>query len=168
MKHLTVLRHGKAEDPLRSAQDFARPLTERGEKDSRSAARIVANLQPPVDWCITSPAARASATAATLADTVGPLLHVQAEDGVYMATADALLDILTRVPADKEHVALVGHNPGLEELVSGLCAGNALHMNIHLPTATVAHIELEIFRWDQIRWGSGKLKLLTPPKTCKK
>ena len=168
MKYLTVVRHGKAADPLRAAQDFDRALTERGEKDSKAAARMVANLQPPADWCISSPAVRARGTAATIADALGPLLHLQYEDAAYLASADTLLELLGKTPEEMEHVVLVGHNPGLEELVAGLCAGHALHVNLTMPTATVAHIELEAFRWDQLRWGCGKLKLLAPPKTCKK
>lgn len=168
MKHLTVVRHGKAEDPTRSAQDFDRPLAERGEKDSKAAARIVASLQPPVDWCVSSPAVRARGTATTLADALGPLVHLHYEEAAYMASADTLLDLLSRTPDEMEHVVLVGHNPGLEELVAGLCAGSALNVNLRLSTATVAHIELEIFRWDLLRWGCGQLKMLAPPKTCKK
>jgi phosphohistidine phosphatase SixA len=52
--------------------------------------------------------------------------------------------------------------------VAGLAAGAATHLNFNLPTAAIAHLELEIFWWNQIRWGSGQLILLLPPKLLRK
>lgn len=168
MRYLTVIRHGKADDPTGYGDDRQRPLVERGLKDLRSMARFVENLQPPVDWWISSPAMRARQTTLALLDALGIDPVVRYEDDVYPGYADELLGLLANAPPDRNHVALVGHNPGLEELVAGLCASNSLHLNFRLPTAAIAHIELEISHWEQVRWGCGSLRFLVAPKLLKK
>lgn len=168
MKYLTAIRHAKAEDPLDYARDFDRPLSEKGQKDARQSARVIANLEPPVDWWISSTALRTRETTDAICTAIGYTKHTQWEDTAYAADADTLLELLSAVPQEATHVVLVGHNPGLEELVTGLCAGSTRQMNLHLATSTVADLELEIFRWDQIRWGSGQLRLLVAPKAFKK
>ena len=84
-----------------------------------------------------------------------------------MASADTLLELLRRAPEDAEHVVLIGHNPGLEELSAGLCSGASDNSVLTLVTASLAHFELDIARWSQIRWGAGQLRLLVSAKVLK-
>ena len=168
MKYLTVIRHAKAEDPMSYASDLDRPLTEKGQKDAKQMARVLSNLEPAVDWWISSPAVRTRETTQILADYLNYTKHKVWETGVYAAEVDTLLEILREQPQEAEHIALVGHNPGLEELIVGLCAGSSRHLNLRLPTCALAHLELQIFRWDQIRWGCAQLQLLVAPKVLKK
>ncbi len=168
MKALTIIRHAKAAPPEEYANDVDRPLTTRGLKDAKHMAEVLVRLEPPVDWLISSSAIRARETAEKLAtglDFTNPIIW---QDAAYLADADTLLAILSEAPQDIEHVVLVGHNPGVEELVAGLCTGSPPHMNITMPTATLAHLHLEIFWWNQIRWGCGQLQLLVTPKVLKK
>lgn len=164
MRFLTVIRHAKAADPAEYDEDFDRPLTERGERDAVAIGRMLRAMRPSVDWWIVSAAERALKTGAILraqCDDEGEL-HVVRE--AYLATSDTLLSLLQMAPADVKHVALVAHNPGLEELIAGLTAGDARHFNFRLATGAFAHIELETPRWDQVRWGSGQLRYLVAPK----
>jgi len=168
MRSLTAVRHAKAADPADYDDDFDRPLTERGERDAAHIGALLHGLRPPIDWWIVSTAVRALTTGTILraqCDEEGEL-HVVRD--AYLATSDTLLSLLAMAPADARHVAIVAHNPGLEELVAGLTAGDARHFNFRLATAAFAHIELEIPRWDQIRWGSGQLRYLVAPKLLKK
>lgn len=168
MKHLTIVRHAKADDPLLHENDIDRPLTEKGFKDARSAARLIAALDPPVDWWISSPAQRARDTVIVLTSELDFGDDVRYAEEAYPGQADRLLALLAAVPPNIEHVGLVGHNPGLEELVAGLCAANSAHLNFRLPTAAVAFLDLEIARWDQVRWGCGQLRTLLAPRLMKK
>jgi phosphohistidine phosphatase len=168
MRQLTVLRHAKAEDPSLTMQDFQRPLAERGNKDARAAARVLAALPTPVDWWISSPAVRARATAEAVAAELGYTKTIQFADEGYPGTPDGWLALLAAVPPEAQHVAIVGHNPSLEGLITGLTTGDCQHLNFRLPTAGVAYLELEIAHWDQVRWGCGQLRVLAPPKVVRK
>lgn len=168
MRYVTAIRHAKAADPADYDDDFDRPLTERGQRDAAAVGRMLQALQPPIDWWIASSAARALETA--------QILHTQCDDegelhvvrDAYAAPSDTLLSLVRLAPADARHVAIVAHNPGMEELVAGLTAGDARHFNFRMGTAAFAHIQVEITRWDQVRWGSGQLRYLVAPKLLRK
>ncbi len=167
MKVLSVVRHAKAERPEGYPSDFARPLTSRGHKDAARLGSLLAELQPPVDCILSSPAARAAQTADRMAAALGFTESVTWENAIYLASADTLLELLRRAPEEAEHIVLIGHNPGLEELAAGLCSGAPDNSVLTLITATVAHFDLDIARWSQLRWGAGQLKLLVAAKLLK-
>jgi phosphohistidine phosphatase len=164
MKQLTILRHAKAERPEGFATDLERPLSARGHKDAAAVAALVAALTPSVDWIVSSPALRTRETVKHLVQALNFKHKVVWDDSVYDASADALLGSLSIVPPDVEHTLLVGHNPGLQDLISGLCAGAPSRLNVTMATGAFAFVNLEIFWWNQIRWGCGALHLLVKPK----
>lgn len=164
MKHLTILRHAKADRPEDYSRDFDRPLTKRGIKDAALVAAHFAKLEPAIDWVISSPAARTRQTTEQILPRLQMGQQVHWEDAVYAATADVLLGVLQSAPPEVSHILLVGHNPGMEELVSGLAAGSPTRLSCTLATAAFAHLEIEIVYWNQVRWGSGRLLMLVPPK----
>lgn len=167
MKFLSIIRHAKTERPANYSTDFVRPLTARGHKDTKHMAKLLAQIDPAVDWLVSSTAVRARETTEHLADLLAPE-HIAWTEDVYLAAAETLLAVLKKSPQPAEHVAIVGHNPGMAELVSGLCTGSAQRLNLHMSTGALAHLELEIFRWDQLRWGSGRLRLFMAPKFMRK
>jgi phosphohistidine phosphatase len=168
MKALTIIRHAKAERPEGFANDFDRPLNERGRKDAVRLADLLKRIDPTVDWWVSSPALRTRETTELLAASYGYTKNFVWEMSIYEAAPDTLLTLLMQTPQNAEHVVLVGHNPGMAELVAGLAAGEPGRLNLHMPTGGLAHLTMEIFRWQQIRWGCGQLALLSSPKVIRK
>ena len=67
---------------------------------------------------------------------------------LYLASPAMLLDLIHVLPAEAEHVLLIGHNPGLEELVLLLVpdsAEDALRgeVRVKYPTASIAELRIE-------------------------
>lgn len=164
MKHLSILRHAKAQHIEEFPTDFERPLTPRGVKDARHIGQILADSEPAIDWIVSSPAQRTRETAAAVVETLNFARGVVWQDEIYEGDADGLLNVLAQVPLDMEHVLLIGHNPGVEELVSGLSAGSPVRLGISMLPAGLAYLTLEVFGWNQIRWGCGRLHALVHPK----
>ena len=164
MKHLSVLRHAKAQHIEEFPSDFERPLTPRGTKDAHHIAQILSTFTPAIDWIVSSPALRTRETADVVVETLKFKRGVVWQDAIYEAEAETLLNVIGQVPVEMEHVLLIGHNPGMEELISGLVAGSPARLGIHMPTTGIAHITLEIFGWNQVRWGCGTLQTLLRPK----
>lgn len=167
MKTLTILRHAKAERPEAYSSDFERPLTERGHKDAERMAAMLERLEPAIDLIVSSPAARAAQTASHVANRLHLKQPVSWNEAIYLATPNALIEILRETAEEFEHVVLVGHNPTLTELTTGLCGGTPDDSSMDLPTAGLAHLSLAISRWSLLRWGSGQLKLLIGPRSLK-
>lgn len=164
MKHLSILRHAKAQNLDDYPSDFARPLAPRGSKDARHIGKILAGADPAIDWVVSSPSQRTRETAGAVVDVLGFKRGVVWQDEVYEGSAEGLLKVLAQVPAEMGHVLLVGHNPGMEELTSGLVAGSSTRLGISMLPATLAYLTLEIFAWNKIRWGCGTLHALMHPK----
>ena len=164
MKQLSILRHAKANDATSATSDFERDLTERGRQDLQLLAKVLKPMKPPIEWILSSSAVRCKQTTETISPSLRPQAYINWQVGIYEASPGTLLRLLMEIPDGIEHALLVGHNPGVEELVAGLCHGAEHHMTIRMATATLAYLELDIFSWNQIRWGCGTLQSLIPPK----
>jgi phosphohistidine phosphatase len=167
MKHLTIVRHAKAERPELHPKDFVRPLTPRGHKDAERLGEVLVKIEPPVDCVLSSPATRAAQTAEHLAAAIAYTKPIDWNDAVYDAHPVGLLNAIQGVADDCRHVMVVGHNPSLEEFVSGLIGTSPEDVIVTLSTASIAHLELEATHWGLVRWGTGRLKLLVAAKYLK-
>jgi phosphohistidine phosphatase len=120
MHRLFVLRHAKSSWGNSNLADHDRPLTPRGRRAAGALAEHVATIGPPPTLVLCSTARRAQDTLAVVRERLPDSTDVLVEDELYGATAPELLARLRQVPEDIPGVLLVGHNPGLEDLVRGL------------------------------------------------
>lgn len=124
MKKLILLRHAEAESASDGATDQARALSEHGEHEARAAGQWLAEHDVKPSTVLCSPAVRARSTASLALQALGDAPSVQVVDGVYAATPGELLALLDpHMEADE--VILVGHNPGIEQLVALLVEGRS-------------------------------------------
>ena len=113
------------------------------------------------DVIISSDAVRARLTAEAVVEAAGYAGHVRCEAALYAAgPADILAVLRTVTETMAGTVMIVGHNPGLEELVAQLTGEEP-----DLPTAALAQIVLPIERWRDLRESTrGRLLGLWRPK----
>lgn len=123
---LLLIRHGIAEDRDAFAKtgddDGARPLTERGHKRMRAAARGLVRVAPQIDLLATSPLKRAAQTAAIVAAAYDGLKTVDLPQLKAGASVHALLKWLQERKGGAT-IALVGHEPQLGVFASWLLTG---------------------------------------------
>jgi phosphohistidine phosphatase len=132
---LVLIRHAKS-DWSGDEPDYERPLAKRGKRQApETGAWIAANLR--IDLAVVSPATRAHATWRLVAAELDEQPEVVFDDRVYAASARTLLAIVRELPDSASTVAMVGHNPGLEDLVT-LLTGEWQAM----PTSAVAVIDV--------------------------
>ena len=86
-----------------------------------------------------------------------------------MLYTGSLIDVLRGVPDDAGHVLMVGHNPGLEDLVFDLCPDDGTSPLRDLvwekyPTAAIARMELNIAHWADIDRRCGQLTHFIRPR----
>ncbi len=162
---LILLRHGKS-DWSTDDDDFNRPLKKRGKNASRQIGEWLKSHNRIPDFVITSPAKRAMQTAGIACEAMG----INAEDiyrrkHIYLATPEELLYVLEDCPEQARCVMLVGHNPGLEELLYYLVNGTMTIPNDGkiMPTAALAILEMPD-TWLQLQSGSARLEFLIRPR----
>lgn len=143
--NLYIMRHGiaAAATDASGAEDNERPLTQKGIKRVRRAARGIARLKIPLDGILTSPVLRARQTAELVANRLGLEAQLEAISSLAPeSTVEQLLLSLTRF-REREHLLLVGHEPLLSKTVGSLLVGSAgPPIEIVLRKGSLCRIEL--------------------------
>lgn len=151
-----VVRHGKS-DWSGAHSDRDRPVGDRGRRQAAEAGAWLAAHVAPVDAAVVSPAQRTRTTwelvAAELVTPPPPLL----DERVYGGWGEGLLGVVRGLPERAVTVVLVGHNPGVEDLVE-LLTGDWVAM----PTASVAVVDLEV-PWREAGRSAGRLRAAGRP-----
>lgn len=131
---LLIVRHAIAEEREEWAQserpDSERPLTRKGRKRMRRAARGLRRLVRRIDLLATSPYTRAVQTAEILAAEYGGSATSQTQELVPERASADFLEWLKRLD-DIDTIAAVGHEPHLSGLATWLISGqerNALEL----------------------------------------
>lgn len=169
MKRLTLLRHAKSDwdDPV--PRDFDRPLNRRGEKAALLMGEFAAKRKMRFDLLVASPAVRVVQTLDTFFTGYGETLDPRWDRRIYLASSPTLQDVVRDLPDSAESVLLVGHNPGLEELILDLVPDDGASplredVEVKFPTASLAVMDLPIERWTQLEENGATLVSFTRPR----
>lgn len=160
MKTLLIFRHAKSDWNDPSLPDKERPLNPRGKQDAPKMGRLLRKQGLLPDIVLCSNAKRARRTLELASDAAayrGETLYL---DSLYAAPPQAYLKALAKLGERHDLVMVVGHNPGLEELLALLTGETQA-----LPTAAIAQVELPIKSWEELGKGEpGRLVELWKPK----
>jgi len=138
---LYVLRHGIAEETA-AGGDAARRLTAEGRTKMRAAVRGMQALAVRIEALLTSPYARAAETAGIVAAGYGAPLTPQTFPALEAGVPPVETLRALRPFARRDHVMIVGHEPGLSEFASLVLTGSAHGMAIDLKKGGLIAIEL--------------------------
>ena len=111
------------------------------------------------DLVVSSPAERARQTAHLFLEATGHQLELRFDERIYEASWARLLEIAQQLDEAASLVLMVGHNPGMEDLLLNLSG-----VNRRMPTAALARINLAIDSWSDAAPGIGQLEWLVKPK----
>lgn len=153
---LLVLRHGQAREAPPGGADIDRPLSASGRKAAATLGPVAQRLAPELVLCSTALRTRQTLEALEL----DPSVDVAYESGLFGAEADELLEHVREVDDDVSVVLLVGHNPGVHNLVIELTGGDRVPQ---FKPATLAVLDLDVERWSEVGPGSGSLVSLHVP-----
>jgi phosphohistidine phosphatase len=160
LRHLVVLRHAKSAWPD-GVTDHERPLAARGRRDAPAAGRALAEADLLPDLALCSTAVRARQTWELVSAQWGTPPPVRFDGRLYGADVPDLLDVVHAVPAEVDTLLLVGHNPGLEDLVLDL-AGDGLddtldEVRVKFPTSAIAVLTWRGGTWRNLVPGTALL-----------
>lgn len=163
MKRLGLLRHAKSDWGQSDKRDFDRGLNARGRRGAALMGAHVRAEGTAWDHLIASPARRVQLTLESAA--IGPA--PEWDERLYLASTDAIYNVLHE--ASGEAVLIVGHNPGLGDMILDLVAPsreNALFdaAKVKFPTAAFAVIDLAIDDWADLRPEIGALVHFKRPR----
>ncbi|AVJ31375.1 histidine phosphatase family protein [Stenotrophomonas indicatrix] len=123
MRELILLRHAHAEPATTGQADLDRPLSPVGLAEAEAAGKWLKenNLLP--DCVLCSPSRRTRETLEAVMAAIG-YVEKRLEDRIYEATPGTLAALVDE-RRDLDRVLIVGHNPGLEQLVALMTDGTS-------------------------------------------
>lgn len=169
MKTLGLFRHAKSDWHDPRARDFDRQLNERGRKGAEAMGRHICEHGIAWSRIIASPAIRCSESIELAAQAVGRPVTAMWDRRIYLASSATLLDLLREQSSDPPSILMVGHNPGLEDLIFDLVPDDGSSplrdvVEEKLPTAAYAVLECDVERWKDLKDGCARLTHLMRPR----
>ncbi|HYZ14150.1 MAG TPA: histidine phosphatase family protein [Actinomycetota bacterium] len=163
-RRLLLIRHAKSSWNDASLSDRDRPLVGRGRKAAERMGSHLRDegLRPDVVLC--SPSRRTRETLDLLEFSGAEVMYL---DELYAASQDELLASAREVRDDAEVVAVVGHNPGIQdlsiELASDDAAAGAVRLRQKFPTCAVAVFDVD-GAWRDVAAARVRLVSFVVPK----
>ena len=160
MRTLLILRHAKSSWKETGLTDHDRSLNKRGRRDAPRIGELLREQELVPDMILSSSTKRAKRTAEIVAEESGFSGEIMFSRELYAAWPESYIDALSIQPDQYGCVMVVGHNPGLEELLLVL-AGEAERM----PTAALAQVTLPIDSCRELSYEStGELVKIWRPR----
>lgn len=160
MKTLLILRHAKSSWNDARLSDHERPLNSRGKQDAPRMGRLLRDEDLTPQAIISSSAKRALATAKLVAENCDYEGDILVTRNLYHGAPEDYVAMLQEVGGEKESILVVGHNPGIEELVDELTGEDPV-----MSTAALAQVSLPIGSWRELSLeATGSLENFWRPK----
>lgn len=159
MKHLYLLRHGKASWELAGELDHQRGLTAEGRAESEALRGAIERLPTAPQLVICSSAQRARETLDAIAPALPEGVDTRFDDRIYEGSpVEPLWEVADGVAA----VLLIGHNPSIHDLAVELAAsGDGLDkLAAKFPTAALAALEFDV-DWRELAADCARLTSFT-------
>ena len=142
MKRLLILRHAKSSWNNAELSDFERPLNKRGRQAAPRMGYWIAENDIAPDVVICSTARRAQQTYQLVQNAVSWDVETIHTEKLYLAPAHTYIEHLSQLADNTSTAMVIGHNPGMEELVFQLCG------EYHpMPTCALAVIAFDMEVW---------------------
>jgi phosphohistidine phosphatase len=156
-KTLYLMRHAKSDWNHPELSDFERPLNKRGLRDAPEMGRRLKEKDLIPELILCSPAERTRQTLDLLDLGVE---HIIFNESIYEAYTETLLYIVQSIDDRYDSALILGHNPAMSWLASGLSGVRIGNM----PTCAIAEISLQTDQWNKADSCPAELKSLDYPK----
>ncbi|MCG8589744.1 MAG: histidine phosphatase family protein [Proteobacteria bacterium] len=143
-KTLMLLRHAEALD---GPSDHERPLSPRGRRQAEEIARHCKESHPTPSRVLCSTALRARQTWGALAAVLDDSGDVHFEASLYLASPTQIANGIGGVADGAGSVLVVGHNPGLAQVVRSLVHPEDPRLALGYPPGFLAVLAFEQEDW---------------------
>ena len=142
---LVLVRHGKSSWEL-DVDDHERPLSARGRRDAEAIGRWLdeRSLRPDLVLCSTAIRTKQSWEYAMTGGAKAGEIHYRRE--IYHAWVPELLTLIRNVPDEIQTLLVLGHAPGIPDLVEHVCirtqSPDWAQMDSKFPTSGLAVVNV--------------------------
>ncbi len=161
MKTVFFARHAKSNWGEAGVSDFDRPINSQGEVDAPVMAKRLHKKHFIPEIIISSDAHRALQTANEYKKVLVPEQNVLKKSSLYNAMPADIAQVLNQQKASLSSIMIVGHNPGMSEIVSIYAKNSG---PVDMPACGVAVVQFDVESWGDIKPATGKLLALEYPE----
>ena len=162
MLRLTLIRHANAEWKDASIADFDRPLNKRGLGEAEAIGKLLMGNELVPDLLLASTARRTRQTSEKLARMLSlPTRRVKPAEQLYLARAEIILALAQSTGPKVQHLAIVGHNPGISELARALAPQGTTVTE--LSTACACTLTFVAQSWAEVAAPAAQATRYEPP-----
>lgn len=152
-KNLSVLRHGEAEYTVLKNGDFDRNLTAQGQSQVKKITEFLQKNEFEIDLVLSSSAKRTKDTTELVCQGT-KVASVKFLKEIYEAQQDDLIRMINGLGKNINHLLIIGHNPGLSDLISRITG----EKNLNLQPGMMAIMEIHVEDWSMVGKETGVLK----------
>ena len=162
MLRLTLIRHGNAEWKDANIPDFDRPLNKRGQGEAEGIGKILMEADLVPELMLASTAKRTQQTAEIVGRMLGlATRRVTLVEQLYLARAEVILSFAQATGPKVQHLAIVGHNPGISELARSLAPSD--EPLAELSTASACTLTFTTKSWADLDAPASRAVRYDPP-----
>lgn len=164
---LILVRHAKSSWDS-DGEDHERELSGRGRRDARAIGELLVSRGLAPDLVLVSTATRTRQTWERAAQAGATAGEVRFEPGIYHAWVPELVSLVRAVPDTVATLLMLGHAPGVPDLVEHLAGrehGSALwaQLDAKFPTAAMATLTVP-GPWSSVGKGRSRLSAYDIPR----
>jgi phosphohistidine phosphatase len=160
MKCVFLVRHAKSDWSV-DADDFDRPLNERGKRDAPMMASRLKNRNIPIDVFVSSPAKRALRTAKIFAESLEyEKDNIILKRELYLAAPETFYSVIEKMDDKINTIALFSHNNGITEFANSLGVARIDNM----PTCSIFAVTIDTDSWSDFRKAKKEFLFFDYPK----
>ncbi len=167
MKNLLVLRHASAASTGPDGTDRTRGLTAAGEQEAMIQGGFLREAGIVPDHVACSAALRARRTAEILTEAMAGGPAPEISEALYNTSGEEMLEFVQALADEHNTVLLVGHMPGVAELLD-LLTEEFAEVTVAYSPCTLTGVSFgELQTWSHAVVRSGTLEWLLPPLLLK-
>jgi len=169
MRRLLLLRHAKAVQDTGEG-DHARALTGRGQRDAARVGHAMDLRGYIPDLVLCSNARRTVETWELVSPELARAPEVRFTKDLYLASPKNILAQIQEANHAVKMLAIIGHNPGIEECATRLSRRPVSKAESHkledmrekFPTCALAVLDFDVESWSDVSGGGILLEFLRP------
>ncbi|ALO28086.1 MULTISPECIES: SixA phosphatase family protein [Leptospira] len=162
MKQIHLFRHSKSDWETGFKSDHGRVLSKKGKKNAQSLRKYLEKIEFKIDLFLVSNSKRTVDTYKIITKSGALSSETKITEKLYESDSEDILTMIRGLNLKFKDVALLGHNPGIEEIANRLIRGNedlsfSESMFFKFPTSGFLSIRIETESWKELGKVPGKI-----------
>lgn len=152
MLKVVLMRHAASQLEQYGKNDRDRTISMAGMHEIDALRPQLSGVLDKISLVVCSNVKRTRQTLEGIRPFFSPNAVLQYEDAIYQASADVLWHKIQTLPSSHQQAMIIGHNPGLTNVLHTINANGVSHPNLFdvFPTCGIVVLETGVQKWHEV------------------